>query len=556
LVQLQAHRRGERHLSVVDEEAAVRSAEAGSAVLMLNGELVEGIRVDLPSSSHLHFAYRERKPLGPIQVRPVEMLLGGDILSLFILSGMPGMSPFLHLQGDSDAAAFKAATRDRAITLPPRTREGQEAHLAKFRAQTGSVKRNENGVTEDDLQPEVPFRHRIQDPLHIFLGTGNNLTSDLLDELEATFDGVSGESSLRRKSLEEEQELIKSEHDEALNVGVDLLDAKEDGIGTTACTKEGEEDSHDASSGLPGAEYGPVAVALLKEAQSLRDEATKNREGLHRESRVPRSIRQIDRDNQTAEALERRAIEFVDAAENISISVTALNDIDAELESFVSGTAGGINHGRLRKILKAILATKGINEQRWWGGLLNGNDLRKYMRLAREILRLLRDALIALEEFSLQAIDAFIDAHLKTMEMLSKIGELMRAARMLTVAEIDELCTLCEAYGQILRSRLKTNEALTPKAYCLEVEIPMIARYFGTVGLFGQDGGEAAHPKWKNAANLSRCITNAKDRLRSTRRRFEGEQRCETFEWAKKTRVSRKQRESMAAAAAAEGVEE
>ncbi len=96
---------------------------------------------------------------------------------------------------------------------------------------------------------------------------------------------------------------------------------------------------------------------------------------------------------------------------------------------------------------------------------------------------------------------------------------------------------------------MKDNEALTPKAYCLEVEIPRMARDFGT-------GGEAAHPKWTNAANLSRCITNAKDRLKSTRRRFEGEQRCETFEWAKKTKVSRKQRESMAAAAAAEGDEE
>ena len=142
------------------------------------------------------------------------------------------------------------------------------------------------------------------------------------------------------------------------------------------------------------------------------------------------------------------------------------------------------------------------------------------------------------------------------MGMLCKIGELMRAARMLEDSEIEELCTLCETFGQLLRSRLKDSEALTPKTYCLELEIPKIARKFGTVGLLGQDGGEAAHPKWKNAANLSRCITNAKDRLRSTRRRFEGEQRCETFEWAKKTRVSRKQRESMAAAAAAEGDEE
>jgi hypothetical protein len=557
LAELQLHRRGERHLSVVDEEAAVRSSEAGSAVFVLNGGLVEGIRVNLPLGAHLYFSLRECVPMAPeIRFRPVEVILGGDILSLFTISGMPGMSPFLHLQGDSDAATFKAATRDRAITLPLRTRDGQEAHLAKFRAQTGRVKHNENGVTEEDLMPAVPFDRRVQDPLHIFIGTGNNLTGDLLDDAEKTFDGVPEESILRRKSFEEEQGLIKGEHDEALDVGMDLLDGKEDGIGTAARAKEGEEDSHDALSGLPGAEYGPVAVALLKEVQSFRDEALKNREGRHRESSVPRSSRQKAHDEQTAETLEMRAMEFVEAAENISISATALKDIDAELEGLTSGTAGGTNNGRLRKIVKAILSGEGINDQRWWGGLLNGNDLRRYLKLARKILMLLRAALIALEEFSMETIEVFIDKHLKSMEMLCKIGELMRAARMLEDSEIEELCTLCETFGQLLRSRLKDSEALTPKTYCLELEIPKIARKFGTVGLLGQDGGEAAHPKWKNAANLSRCITNAKDRLRSTRRRFEGEQRCETFEWAKKTRVSRKQRESMAAAAAAEGDEE
>ncbi len=69
--------------------------------------------------------------------------------------------------------------------------------------------------------------------------------------------------------------------------------------------------------------------------------------------------------------------------------------------------------------------------------MLNGNDLRKYLKLAKHILVLLRAALIALEEFSLQVIDAFIDAHLTSMEMLSKIGELMRAARMLEDSEIE-----------------------------------------------------------------------------------------------------------------------
>ncbi len=126
---------------------------------------------------------------------------------------------------------------------------------------------------------------------------------------------------------------------------------------------------------------------------------------------------------------------------------------------------------------------------------------------------------------------------------------------MLEDSDIEELCRLCKTFGQLLRSRLKDNEALTPTAYCFAVEIPMIALYFGTVGLFGQDGREAAHPKWKNAANLSRCITNAKERLRSTRRHFEGKQRCKTFQWATKTRVSMKQRERVAAAEEVEGKE-
>ena len=64
LAELQLYRRGERHLSVVDEEAAVRSAEAGSALFVLNGDCVEGIRVNLPAGFSPIFCISERCAYG------------------------------------------------------------------------------------------------------------------------------------------------------------------------------------------------------------------------------------------------------------------------------------------------------------------------------------------------------------------------------------------------------------------------------------------------------------------------------------------------------------
>lgn len=52
-------------------------------------------------------------------------------------------------------------------------------------------------------------------------------------------------------------------------------------------------------------------------------------------------------------------------------------------------------------------------------------------------------------------------------------------------------------------------------------------RRFGTIGMFGCDGGESAHSKWKDIARLYRCIMNPGARLQATKRLFESRQRTE-----------------------------
>ena len=120
--------------------------------------------------------------------------------------------------------------------------------------------------------------------------------------------------------------------------------------------------------------------------------------------------------------------------------------------------------------------------------------------------------------------------------------------------EITELCRLCAEYGKTHRASFPERPSaprLTPKAHTIEKHIPLIAQRFGTIGLFGQDGGEAAHPKWKTASTLCRCVPNTIARVKATKFHFEAQQHCENINREKKTRVSKQQRERNAAAAAA-----
>ena len=82
----------------------------------------------------------------------------------------------------------------------------------------------------------------------------------------------------------------------------------------------------------------------------------------------------------------------------IEAAVDSLKEAKEELGEIVRKMEARIKEGgSALKIYKSTLAEFGVFEQRWWGGQLNGPDLRKPMALIRKILAKLKARLLELK---------------------------------------------------------------------------------------------------------------------------------------------------------------
>ena len=262
-----------------------------------------------------------------------------------------------------------------------------------------------------------------------------------------------------------------------------------------------------------------MAVELQAMADELHKDSDATRAGQKRTHPDSRSKRQIGDDEKNAEELEEKGGTCNKRMKEIEAAVDSLKEAKEELDEIVRKMEARIEEGgSALKIYKSTLAEFGVFEQRWWGGQLNGPDLRKLMALIRKILAKLKARLLELK-FPEEKIDAFVELHAAPMELLSRIGELSRACRMLAEPEIEELCKGCVEYGAMVRKNFP-DESITPKLHYLESHVPRDVRRFGTVGLFACEGGESVHPRWKQAAISCRCVQNPEARLRATQRLF------------------------------------
>lgn len=132
----------------------------------------------------------------------------------------------------------------------------------------------------------------------------------------------------------------------------------------------------------------------------------------------------------------------------------------------------------------------------------------------------------------------------------------MRATRLLSAAELDLLETNCAELGRIWREEFAAAHGgeQTPKVHLIERHVAEQARRHGTLGMFGEEGGEAVHPAMTLAAQLCRAIKNPQARLLATKRHIEAKQRAKLIPHVKKSRMSKKKRQSLAAGAAPDAV--
>ena len=130
----------------------------------------------------------------------------------------------------------------------------------------------------------------------------------------------------------------------------------------------------------------------------------------------------------------------------------------------------------------------------------------------------LRTALLARQNYA-DEVEALIMKHLTPMRLLNRIGELMRAMRMLTPDEITELCRLCAEYGKAHRASFPERPSaprLTPKAHTIEKHIPLIAQRFGTINSLGKTEEKR---RIQSGRRRLRCADVCQIRLPASKRR-------------------------------------
>lgn len=152
---------------------------------------------------------------------------------------------------------------------------------------------------------------------------------------------------------------------------------------------------------------------------------------------------------------------------------------------------------------------------------MNGPSARRLIHLYDELHKRLRDAMV--EGGYGNADLTKLNEHMAVWSYYSECSRLMRSTEMLTDAQLDLLSESAVGFG--LAYRL-ANEvySMFHKAHLVERHVPDIARRFGTIGKFSEEGGESAYVWYKKAAMMCRTMRNSAARIRATLRHLESKQ--------------------------------
>jgi len=179
----------------------------------------------------------------------------------------------------------------------------------------------------------------------------------------------------------------------------------------------------------------------------------------------------------------------------------------------VAAEAGGApNSGTHSVLFKKTLSNKGISVQRYWNGAIVGPDCRKFLKMFRAVLEIIR-AEIEKKTWRCEG-QKWFDRHVAVLKELDVVGNycLLPRTSMLLLEELDALQAACTAYGAAYREAYPNHPILTHKGHLIEMHLASIARRFGTVGIFGEDGMEAMHPLDSRARLLVQSMRKAVDR--------------------------------------------
>ena len=172
------------------------------------------------------------------------------------------------------------------------------------------------------------------------------------------------------------------------------------------------------------------------------------------------------------------------------------------------------------------MSENNIFQESYHGGVLNDPSARRLIHLYNEVHERLRDAMVkgGYEDANLTK----LNEHIEVWRFYSECSRLIRSTEMLTDAQLDLLSESCTEFGKAYR-KANGDDSMFHKAHLVERHVPGVARRFGMIGKFSEEGGESVHVWNKKAAIMCRTIKNSAARSRASLRQLESKQVAGNF---------------------------
>ena len=202
----------------------------------------------------------------------------------------------------------------------------------------------------------------------------------------------------------------------------------------------------------------------------------------------------------------------------LSNSVQAAEKQKAELSALKDQLASAEQKnppGELTAYWEEVMSTTAkISREVYWKNTMNGPAVWLFFTHHKTLLDLMAKKIADLG-YGTNVADSFRQRHTAVIGPLGKACSLARAARRLKDTEIDELVAACEELGKAWRTSYPDAAVLSPKVLSLVTDVPRLVKIWKSIGLFGEDGMEALHPKWRDAMLMVRSMRNPEAKFKA-----------------------------------------
>ena len=316
------------------------------------------------------------------------------------------------------------------------------------------------------------------------------------------FDGQNIEFTQRLTELTESCEEAELHLIEAISASRELLGLRH-GLVTTLI---GDNDIGCLVGTVEADTLAPLSAALSEAADAKKAEAASKRVlTLTRAGTVP--ARRLQEKNEAdAVKCEKLSEELKSLAEQLAVCCTSATQARGALSHHQASAVAGASVSTSGPCMTAFndsITLNNMSVTKYWMGQFMGADCRLFAERRESILRPVQSKIAEL--FGEAQANKLFETHCGILGQLNIIGHHIRHVDMLLTAQIDELRVACAEYGIAYPDHV----VLTPKGHLIEAHIIPFATYFGTIGVFGEDGMEAIHPMDTSARVLVRSMRNA-----------------------------------------------